>query len=161
MPKTEDKSTVDEKPDVSRDGEETKTDDPAKDLKVVVSLKGGITTVGIQRTGTDPYIESFERCDLADVLDEDRPRGRQGCGPSWADAPKNPAYSRPSTSGGGRQTTAANDSDARLPRRGFGLPTGADPPAVATADTVLRGYSKSACSISMREETPTEVSRDG
>ena len=135
MPKTEEKSTVDEKPevsrdgeaqadekpDVSRDGEERKTDDPAKDLKVVVSLKGGITTVGIQRPGTDPYIESFERRDLADVLDEIVPVVDRAA-TKWADAPKNPAYSRPSTSGGGRQTrrqtqqpASGGDSDAEAP----------------------------------------------
>ena len=104
MPKTKEKSTVDEKPVVSQVGEaqvgekpadaETKKDEPTNDLKVVVSLRGGITTVGIQRPGADPYIESFERRDLADVLDEivpvvDRAVDR------WEDTPMNPAYKRP------------------------------------------------------------------
>ena len=86
-----------------------------------MSLKGGITTVGIQRPGTDPYIESFERRDLADVLDEIVPVVDRAA-TKWADAPKNPAYSRPSTSGGGRQTrrqtqqpASGGDSDAEAP----------------------------------------------
>ena len=122
MPKTEEKSTVDEKPDVSRDGEETKTDDPAKDLKVVVSLKGGITTVGIQRTGTDPYIESFERRDLADVLDEivpvvDRAVGR------WEGTPMNPAYKRPTGgNSSNRQTTRRRTTETAQPSTGDETP---------------------------------------
>ena len=136
MPKTEEKSTVDEKPDVSQDGEaqadekptgeqageETKTDDPAKDLKVVVSLRGGITTIGVQRPGTDPYIESFERHDLADVLDEivpvvDRAAAR------WEGTPMNPAYKRPTGgNSSNRQTTRRRTTETAQPSTGDETP---------------------------------------
>ena len=136
MPKTEEKSTVDEKPDVSQDGEaqadekptgeqageETKTDDPANDLKVVVSLRGGITTVGVQRPGTDPYIESFERHDLADVLEKivpvvDRAVDR------WEDTPMNPAYKRPAgRNSSNRQTTRRRTTETAQPSTGDETP---------------------------------------
>ena len=136
MPKTKEKPTVDEKPAVSQDGEaqvgekpavpqdgeaqvgeqagaETKKDEPTNDLKVIVSLRGGITTVGIQRPGTDPYIESFERHDLADVLEKvvpvvDRAVGR------WGDTPVNPAYKRPAgeNSSNRRQTSRRRTAQA-------------------------------------------------
>ena len=38
---------------------------PPEDLKVVVSIKGGRATIGVQRTSSDPYIESFDSQDLS------------------------------------------------------------------------------------------------
>ena len=38
-------------------GDETET---SEDLKVVVSIKGGRATIGVQRTSSDPHIESFD-----------------------------------------------------------------------------------------------------
>ena len=42
-------------------GEQAAGDDtePAEDLKVVVSIKGGRATIGVQRPSSDPHIESF------------------------------------------------------------------------------------------------------
>ena len=77
--------------------------DPSKDLKVVVSLKGGITTVGVQRHEVDPYIESFAHDGLEGVLEEIVPVVERATA-RWGDSPKNPAYSRPASSSGGRQT---------------------------------------------------------
>ena len=59
-----------------------------------MTLRGGITTVGIQRPGTDPYIESFERRDLADVLEEIGPVVDRAV-ERWEDTPMYPAYKRP------------------------------------------------------------------
>ena len=65
-----------------------------EDLKVVVSIKGGRATIGVQRTSSDPYIESFDDPDLSGLTREalavvERARDR------WEEAPKHPAYVRP------------------------------------------------------------------
>ena len=92
----------DQKPVDLQEGAEAKAE-PSKDLKVVVSLKGGITTVGVQRPEADPHIESFAHSGLEDVLEEIVPVVERAA-TKWADAPKNPAYSRPSSSSGRQQT---------------------------------------------------------
>ena len=68
--------------------------DAAEELKVVVSIKGGRATIGVQRPSSDPHIESFDDHDLSGLAQEvpavtDRARAR------WEDAPKHPAYARP------------------------------------------------------------------
>ena len=72
-------------------GEETEA---SEDLKVVVSIKGGRATIGVQRTESDPHIETFDDLDESGLTQEvsaviDRARAR------WEDAPKHPAYERP------------------------------------------------------------------
>ena len=67
---------------------------PSEDLKVVVSIKGGRATIGVQRPSADPHIESFENLDESGLTLEvsaviERARAR------WEDAPKYPAYARP------------------------------------------------------------------
>ena len=74
-------------------GASEETDTP-EDLKVVVSIKGGRTTIGVQRPSADPHIESFDEHDLSGVAQEvpavvERARAR------WEDTPKHPAYVRP------------------------------------------------------------------
>ena len=71
-------------------------DEPAqsKDLKVVVSIKGGRAIIGVQKPTADPHIETFEYRDLSDLAQEvlavtERAKTR------WADTPKHPAYERP------------------------------------------------------------------
>ena len=64
------------------------------DLKVVVSIKGGRATIGVQRPSADPHIETFDDGDLASLAQEvpavtDRARAR------WEETPKHPAYTRP------------------------------------------------------------------
>ena len=66
----------------------------SEDLKVVVSIKGGRATIGVQRTSSDPHIETFDDADLAGLTQEtlavvERARAR------WEDAPKYPAHERP------------------------------------------------------------------
>ena len=67
---------------------------PPEDLKVVLSIKEGRAIIGVQRPSSDPYIESFDDPDLAEVTQEvpaviERARAR------WEHAPMNPAFERP------------------------------------------------------------------
>ena len=64
------------------------------DLKVVVSIKDGRATIGVQGASSDPHIESFDDADLAGLTQEvlpviERARAR------WEDEPKYPAHARP------------------------------------------------------------------
>ena len=70
---------------------------PAEDLKVVVSIRGGNTTIGVQRPSADPHIESFDDPDLSGLAREvtaviERARAK------WEEAPRYPAYARPNRS---------------------------------------------------------------
>ena len=70
-----------------------KTGSP-EDLKVVVSIKDGRATVGVQRPSSDPYIESFDDPDIRGAVGEvtavlDRAAAK------WEEAPKYPAHARP------------------------------------------------------------------
>ena len=72
-------------------GDET---DSSEDLKVVVSVKGGRATIGVQQPSSDPYIESFDDRDLSGLTQEvsaviERARAK------WEEAPKHPAHERP------------------------------------------------------------------
>ena len=72
-------------------GDET---DSSEDLKVVVSIKGGRATIGVQQPSSDPYIESFDDRDLSGLTQEvsaviERARAK------WEEAPKHPAHERP------------------------------------------------------------------
>ena len=67
---------------------------PPDDLKVVVSLKGGRATIGVQQPSSDPHIESFDDRDLSGLTQEvpaviERARAR------WEDEPRYPAHARP------------------------------------------------------------------
>ena len=67
---------------------------PPEDLKVVVSIKGGRATIGVQRTSSDPHIETFDDRDLSGLTQEvlavvERARAK------WEDAPQYPAHERP------------------------------------------------------------------
>ena len=42
----------------------------SEDLKVVVSIKGGRATIGVQQPSSDPYIESFDDADLSGLTQE-------------------------------------------------------------------------------------------
>ena len=65
-----------------------------EDLKVVVSLKGGRATIGVQQPSSDPHIETFDDPDLSGLTQEvsaviERARAK------WEDEPKYPAHARP------------------------------------------------------------------
>ena len=77
-------------------GEQAAGDETAssEDLKVVVSIKNGRATIGVQRPASDPHIESFDDADLSGLTHElpaviERARAR------WEDEPKHPAHERP------------------------------------------------------------------
>ena len=65
-----------------------------EDLKVVVSIKGGRATIGVQGASSNPHIESFDDQDLSGLAREvsaviERAKAR------WEDEPKHPAHERP------------------------------------------------------------------
>ena len=85
-----------QEPQVSDNAE----DDPAppEDLKVVVSIKGGRATIGVQRTSSDPHIETFDDPELTGLVQEalaviERAKAK------WEDEPKHPAHERPAPPG--------------------------------------------------------------
>ena len=66
----------------------------SEDLKVVVSIKGGRATIGVQQPSSDPHIETFVDLDVSGLTQEvsavvERARAR------WEDEPKYPAHERP------------------------------------------------------------------
>ncbi len=66
----------------------------SEDLKVVVSIKDGRATIGVQQPSSDPHIETFEDLDVSGLTQEvsavvERARAR------WEDTPKHPAHVRP------------------------------------------------------------------
>ena len=79
--------------DADKEAGASETDTP-EDLKVVVSIKGGRATIGVQQPWSDPHIESFDDHDLSGLAQEapavvERARSR------WEVAPKHPAHERP------------------------------------------------------------------
>ena len=67
---------------------------PSDDMKVVVSLKGGRATIGVQQPSSDPHIEAFDDRDLSGLTQEvpaviERARAR------WEDEPRYPVHARP------------------------------------------------------------------
>ncbi len=68
--------------------------DAAEDLKVVVSIKGGRATIGVQRPSADPHIETFDDRDLRGLAQE-VPAVTERARAKWQETPKNPAYTRP------------------------------------------------------------------
>ena len=88
---------VAEDPQGSDDAEEQAAGDEtgsSEDLKVVVSIKGGRATIGVQRPSSDPHIESFDDPDLAGLTQE-VPAVIERARAKWEDEPKNPAHERP------------------------------------------------------------------
>ena len=73
------------------DGKETS---PPDELKVVLSIKDGRATIGVQQPSSDPYIEPVGASELSGLAGEvvavvERAKAR------WETAPKHPAYTRP------------------------------------------------------------------
>ena len=105
----------------SDDGEEKAG--PPEELKVVVSIKGGRATIGVQQPSSDPHIESFNDHDLSGLARETlsvvvRARAR------WEEAPKYPSYERPAPparrrnrrqQGAAQASTAEGETDRQQP----------------------------------------------
>ena len=97
--------------------------DAPEDLKVVVSIKGGRATIGVQQPSSDPHIESFDDPDLTGLAQEalavvERARAR------WEDEPKHPAHERPAPparrrarreQGSAQASTAEEGTDQQQP----------------------------------------------
>ena len=65
-----------------------------EELKVVLSIRGGRATIGVQRPASDPHIESFDDPELFGLADQfpavvARARAR------WEEEPRYPAYEKP------------------------------------------------------------------
>ena len=73
-------------------GDET---DLAEDLKVVVSIKGGRATIGVQQPSSEPHIETFDDHDMAGLAQE-IPAVTERAKARWEGTPKFPAHERPS-----------------------------------------------------------------
>ena len=72
-------------------GDETEA---SEDLKVVVAIKGGRATIGVQQPSSDPHIETFNGQKLTGLAHEVVAvveRARAG----WEESPNHPAYQRP------------------------------------------------------------------
>ena len=67
---------------------------PTEDLKVVVSIKGGRVTIGVQQPSSDPHIESFDDRDLTGLTGE-LPAVIERARAGWQESTKHPAYRRP------------------------------------------------------------------
>ena len=78
-----------------------------EDLKVVVSIKGGRATIGVQQASSDPHIESYDDHDLSELTQE-VPAVIERARAKWEDKPKHLAHERPAPQA------------RRQPRRGQG-----------------------------------------
>ena len=70
---------------------------PPDDLKVVVSIREGRASIGVQQLSSDPYIESFDDREVSELAQEvpavlERARAR------WENEPKYPTHERPTPS---------------------------------------------------------------
>ena len=72
-----------------------------EDLKVVVSIKGGRATIGVQRPSSDPHIETFDDVDPAGLTQE-VPAVIERARAKWEDEPRYPAHARPAPPAGRR-----------------------------------------------------------
>ena len=99
------------------DDEKDETASP-EGLKVVVCIKGGRASIGVQQPSSDPHIETFDGHDLSGLAQEALAvveRAKAG----WQESPKHPAYERPAPPtrrrnrrGQGAAQAAAAEGDA-------------------------------------------------
>ena len=88
-----------------------------EDLKVVVSIKGGRATIGVQRPSSDPHIETFDDPDLAGLIQEVLPvieRARA----KWEEEPRHPAHARPAPPARRRPQRAQGQAQAGAAEEG-------------------------------------------
>ena len=88
-----------------------------EDLKVVVSIKGGRATIGVQRPSSDPHIETFDDGDLAGLTQEVLPvieRARA----KWEEDPRHPAHARPAPPARRRPQRAQDPAQAGAAEEG-------------------------------------------
>ena len=66
----------------------------SEDLKVVVSIKDGRATIGVQQPSSDPHIESFDDPDVSGLTQQVSAVVERAMA-KWAEEPKHPAHERP------------------------------------------------------------------
>ena len=64
------------------------------DLKVVLSLREGLATIGVQQPNADVFFENFPGLGILDLTDE-IPAVIARARAHWDESPKNPAFQRP------------------------------------------------------------------
>lgn len=104
-----------QEPQGSDDGEEQAA--PPEELKVVVSIKGGRATIGVQQPKSDPHIELFDDHDLSGLAQEvpavtERARAR------WEGEPRYPAHVKPAPPA--RRQTRRGQGSAQASNTGGG-----------------------------------------
>lgn len=95
--------------------EATPPDGP-EELKLVVSIRAGRSTIGVQRPASDPHLESDDALDLTTLLGR-IPGVLERAQVRWRDAPRHPGYARPAPPprrGGrrGQASTSASDDES-------------------------------------------------
>ncbi len=65
-----------------------------EELKVVLAIKDGRATIGVQQPSSDPYIEPVDASDLSGLTQE-LPAVVERARAKWEDAPKYPTHERP------------------------------------------------------------------
>ena len=94
-----------------------------EELKVVVSVKGGRASIGVQRPSSDPHIEPFDDQDLSGLAQEVLPVIERAKA-KWEDEPKHPAHERPAPparrrarreQGAAQASTAEAETDQQQP----------------------------------------------
>ena len=86
-----------EEPGVASDaGEQPAPVEPkaTEELKVVLSIRAGRATIGVQRPSADPHIESFDDPDLFGLADQ-FPAVVARARAKWEEEPMHPAFERP------------------------------------------------------------------
>ncbi len=67
--------------------------DAADELKLIVSIRAGRSTIGVQRPASDPHLESTDDLDLSNLLDR-IPAVIERAEARWREAPRHPGYAR-------------------------------------------------------------------
>ena len=93
----DDTDTAAEEPATADDAEEQPVPSDSEttdELKVVLSIKGGRATIGVQRPSADPHIEAFDDPDLFGLSDQ-FPAVVARARAIWEEEPRHPAYEKP------------------------------------------------------------------
>ena len=84
----------------------------SEELKVVLSIKDGIATIGVQQPSSDPHIESVAYRAMSGIVQE-VPAVVARASARWDEAPLYPAYARPAPSTSRR--TPRDPGSAQVP----------------------------------------------
>ena len=88
-----------EPPALAEPETETTPSDAADELKLVVSIRAGRSTIGVQRPASDPHLESDDALDLTTLLGR-IPGVLERAQARWREAPRHPGYARPAPPAG-------------------------------------------------------------